>query len=431
MMLTKEQQEFIRLFENIIEFDRLNEDDTDKRNPFTNKKPKSRNIVCLDGYAGTGKSFLIKYILDTYKDQLAFQVVTFTNKAANVLREKGLVASTIHKFLYTLDDEEFDNKKGKSKLKFKVNLDAKFTNDNGKPRWIIVDEAGMVNDIIKKDIEALGVSVLYVGDSFQNPPVSDGDKSSASKIFSDKNATHFKMTEVQRYDGPILAMSIAIRNDEKIPYHSTSTTARYKTIPNDNVLLAADIVIAGTNKTKTHINNKIRFLKYNIPNVLHSPLPNERIVINKNNADLKLVNSDILTITTNDYKAPLNYFHEQEQPDYILTDDDGKEYTAKLVFTDYLDSDQLFRFRQHVYQTYNKKFNLNSSDLDLDELLKINPFVECSFAYCLTCHKAQGSEYDKVLVVDQSFVFKDFAKNWLYTAITRAKDKLIIVDKIY
>lgn len=58
-----------------------------------------------------------------------------------------------------------------------------------------------------------------------------------------------------------------------------------------------------------------------------------------------------------------------------------------------------------------------------DGPFKLNEF---EYGYCVTCHKAQGSEYDKVLVFDESMSFND-RFSWLYTAITRAKKELVIV----
>jgi exodeoxyribonuclease-5 len=56
------------------------------------------------------------------------------------------------------------------------------------------------------------------------------------------------------------------------------------------------------------------------------------------------------------------------------------------------------------------------------------PPYEFAYAYAITCHKAQGSEWDKVLVFEESFPFdKTEHRRWLYTAITRAKEKLVIV----
>ena len=55
------------------------------------------------------------------------------------------------------------------------------------------------------------------------------------------------------------------------------------------------------------------------------------------------------------------------------------------------------------------------------------PVCRFEFAYAVTCHKAQGSEFDFVIVFDESWVFGEEQARWLYTAITRAKEKLIII----
>lgn len=52
---------------------------------------------------------------------------------------------------------------------------------------------------------------------------------------------------------------------------------------------------------------------------------------------------------------------------------------------------------------------------------------EFDFGYAITCHKAQGSQWDRVVVYDQSGVFREDSAKWLYTAVTRAADKLIVV----
>lgn len=49
------------------------------------------------------------------------------------------------------------------------------------------------------------------------------------------------------------------------------------------------------------------------------------------------------------------------------------------------------------------------------------------FGYCISCHKAQGSEFENALIFDESYAFKEDKNRWLYTAITRARNKLILV----
>lgn len=59
-----------------------------------------------------------------------------------------------------------------------------------------------------------------------------------------------------------------------------------------------------------------------------------------------------------------------------------------------------------------------------------DPPFEFAYGYGITCHKAQGSEWNKILIFEQSFPFeKDIHKRWLYTAITRASEKVVIIKK--
>ena len=55
------------------------------------------------------------------------------------------------------------------------------------------------------------------------------------------------------------------------------------------------------------------------------------------------------------------------------------------------------------------------------------PICRFEFAYAVTCHKAQGSEFDFVVVFDESWAFGVERSRWLYTAITRAREKLLII----
>jgi exodeoxyribonuclease V len=64
--------------------------------------------------------------------------------------------------------------------------------------------------------------------------------------------------------------------------------------------------------------------------------------------------------------------------------------------------------------------SFDASGADLPE----NPFA---FGYCTTCHKSQGSQWDSVLVVDESRVFRQHRHRWLYTAVTRAAKRVIVV----
>ena len=52
---------------------------------------------------------------------------------------------------------------------------------------------------------------------------------------------------------------------------------------------------------------------------------------------------------------------------------------------------------------------------------------EFDYGYALTCHKAQGSQWDDVIVLDESGCFRQDAARWLYTAVTRAVERVTVV----
>ena len=78
-------------------------------------------------------------------------------------------------------------------------------------------------------------------------------------------------------------------------------------------------------------------------------------------------------------------------------------------------------FYRYKYGDYFEKFDENGEPAGA---FTLNRF---EFGYCISCHKAQGSEFDSAIVFDESYAFKEDKNRWLYTAITRAKNKLILV----
>jgi exodeoxyribonuclease-5 len=83
----------------------------------------------------------------------------------------------------------------------------------------------------------------------------------------------------------------------------------------------------------------------------------------------------------------------------------------------------------HAFWFWNNKEN----DLNLPEKMARGHYDEFDYAYAITCHKSQGSQWDKVVVFDESGVFggrgdrEDVPQRWLYTAVTRAAEAVVIV----
>jgi exodeoxyribonuclease-5 len=90
-----------------------------------------------------------------------------------------------------------------------------------------------------------------------------------------------------------------------------------------------------------------------------------------------------------------------------------------------LDPDEAGVKRQAKVMTHQAFFSGEEDQLSWPERRQ---FDEFTFGYCLTVHKAQGSQWDNVYLFDESFVFREDRRRWLYTGVTRASEKITVVS---
>ncbi len=364
----------------------------------------------ISGYAGTGKSTLVKFIVQSLPGiDPDYDVVyaTFTGKAAQVLMSKGNQnAMTLHRLLYESvpkPDGTFLRRKRKS-IDYPI---------------VIVDQVSMAP---KEMIDLLfkhNVYVICLGDPFQLPPI---DKDSDNHLLDNP---HVFLDEVMRQamDSQIIRLTMDIRNGNKLNNFNGRDVKIYShSMLNTGMLMWADQIISGTNKTRVQVNNNIR----NLLGRGEQPEDGDKLICLRNYWDDWADNGDFLvngTIGFIDNVYPTFF----QVPSYLggqfvnitnanfISDADanyGKfNMDTQLILTGQKSLDNKTLFRLHKSKNYNH----------------LVPY-EFTYGYCITCHKAQGSEWDKVLVIEQSFPFgaQEHAR-WLYTAATRAIDKLVIV----
>lgn len=158
-------------------------------------------FAALQGYAGTGKTALVGYWLETViarHPKWRIIVLAPTNKALDVLRSKcghlNVVFMTIDSFLGNKikrnDDGETEKSRGKGQES---------------PDLIVCDEASMVKAEYDRDLRMRRVKTLYVGDPAQLPPINE-DLSSTFTV-----PQKFLMTEIIRYDGAIIKVATFLR----------------------------------------------------------------------------------------------------------------------------------------------------------------------------------------------------------------------------
>lgn len=210
----------------------------------------------LFGYAGTGKTTLARHFAENVDGEVLF--AAFTGKAAQVLRSRGASnARTIHSLIYRPRGEEAveDEETGKSSMTpmFTVNRQSPVS----KAALIVVDECSMVDEALGKDLMSFGTPILVLGDPGQLPPISGGG-------FFTNEEPDYLLTDIHRQarDNPIIQLAMQVREGKEIMHGDYGTVQVIsKSEVTQPLVLEADQVLVGTNKTRKRYNQRLRELK--------------------------------------------------------------------------------------------------------------------------------------------------------------------------
>lgn len=380
-------------------------------------RTKDKPYFQLAGYAGTGKTTLAKHLAASVDGPVFF--AAYTGKAAHVLSKSGaLNVSTIHKLIYQPKDKSQQHLKEleatRASLRAmnplpeeelavverqieteKANLSRPmFALKEESPlrgaSLLVVDEYSMISEEMGADLISFGVPILALGDPGQLPPVQ------AAPYF--REAPDFLLTEIHRQakDNPIIWMSQEIREGRELTpgKYGDSRVARYNDIPKERlaeVILQADQLLVGKNETRASSNQRVRELQGR-----QSPFPEQgdKLVCLRNNHDSGLLNGQLWTATQ----------------DHQVVDD--KTLTMTLEGEDGQDLEVIAH--SHYFQ------GRTPPPWEIKD-------AECfDYGNALTVHKAQGSQWPNVVLLDEWFG-RDRRK-WLYTAVTRASSVIRIVQ---
>lgn len=352
---------------------------------------------------GTGKSTLVQFIikeLGLKEEDVAY--CAYTGRAAQVLRNKNCPeAMTTHRLLFNSKE----NADGTYKHFPKKLLEKDY-------KLIVCDEISMLPKSFFELMLTHNVHVIGLGDPAQLPPVSDDE----NEIHHLLDEPHIFLTEIMRQaeDNEIIRLSMDIRNGKRLQYHKGKDVwVIPKKELNDHIILTADTILCGTNNTRQIINEQYRRKTFG-EDVPPYPINGEKIVCLKNNYDYgnglgdALINGQIGTINgiktknTKLYK-PAMYANFSPTEGGTFTD----------VFMDY----NLFVNGEPTINKENyKKYKKEEKPCLFD------------YGYALTVWRAQGSEFDKVVVMVENYPYeKDMRQRFLYTAATRAAKKLVMV----
>lgn len=399
---------------------------------------RAPQVLYMAGYAGTGKTTLAKHLVSGASRRWLF--ASLTGKATHVLRQKGCEgAKTIHSLIYRpngetkageirlledrrrrygriASDESVDEEKrvearqryneisrkivelhAEKEPMFALWANSPLADDD--VEGIVVDECSMIDDRLGRDLESFGKKILAQGDPAQLPPV--GAVGRYSKLKPD-----VMLTEVHRQaqESGILRLATAIRTGERLDSFETPDcrVVFKEDCSRDElagIVLQADQVLVGRNATRRAFNMRHRELLG-----MRGPLPRtqDRLVCLRNDPSIGIYNGSqwLVESATSDVAAKTCQLELQSEDDP----------TNRIALPSWL---------HHMIGLEHELTEMGWDRRDL---------AEFDYAYALTVHKSQGSQWGSVALFDESRAFgADVGRRWLYTGITRASEKLTVI----
>ncbi len=338
-------------------------------------------VFRLFGYAGVGKTTLARHVAEHASGKALF--AAFTGKAALVMRSKGCAgASTIHSMIYNAGEEK------DGVPSFTLNKDGAAS----RASLIVIDECSMVDEELGRDLLSFGKPILVLGDPAQLPPVKGAG-------YFTEAAPDVMLTEIHRQarDNPIIRLSQTLREGGEIGYggDDDARVLRREEI-NAEIVMKADQVLVGLNKTRRAYNLRIRELSGRGG---VSPAAEDKLVCLRNNHEKGLLNGGLWRVAE---AVGMNN-------EFVKLDLRPEEDSAR---------DPL---RVAVHRAF---FEGREADLPYPIRRQSDEF---DYGYALTVHKSQGSQWDDVVLFDESRAFREHRARWLYTGVTRAARRLTLV----
>lgn len=378
-------------------------------------KNKQSPLFVLAGYAGTGKSTLAKHLTEGIDGPVYFAATT--GKAAYRMQQLGTPnASTICSLIYQPKDKsrkrlrelkkEYNEllrhdplpekmiarikkalsieEQNLSRPLFQLNSESVLSN----AALVVVDEYSMIDEQTGKNLASFGCSILALGDPAQLKPVS-------GKCFF-QGTPDVQLTEVHRQakDSPIIKLATDVREGRPLVSgrYGESLVIDRKHINDDSLreyVMQSEQLLVGTNKTRTASNARIRQL-----NGRTSPYPEkgDRLVCLRNNGDEMLLNGQLWQCTE-DVKDDSNFLTLN------IKNEEGRQIETTC-------------HKEHFHGNKPDHWTIRDAN-------------EFDYGNALTVHKAQGSEWNSVILFNEWR--GSGRKEWLYTGITRAAEKTTVV----
>ena len=383
--------------------------------------------TCIAGYAGSGKSTLIKFIISAMNlNPEEVRYIAYTGKAANVLKNKGCQgAMTAHKLLY--------------RARLMPNGTYKFLPRSREEireeqiKVVVVDEVSMLPKKIWDLLCQNDFYILACGDPEQLPPIADVKGEDPNNHVLDH--PHIFLDEIMRQaqESEIIRLSMHIRENKPIfifPVKNEEVMIFKKEDMTDSMLAWADQILCATKFTKNNLNNRVRTF-YGFPK---TPQVGDKIINLHNEWETLSTNNNPLTngiigTICEDFEVK-----DYEYSGYVNTGKySGPSFKIPILYIIMTGDEENEKFYD-LSIDYNELLTGNPS-LTGEQQYRImrtktliNP-LHFNYGYAITVWKAQGSEWDKVLLLSEPSWPRDpdLCRKYLYTGVTRASKKLVLV----
>ena len=366
----------------------------------------NKQVFQISGAAGTGKTTLIRYLINEIKlehDEVLF--TAFVGKATLAMTRNGLNAKTLHSAICYCKDEPVLDENGNVVTEYNRRVTKRvFTRRkkiDPRIRLIVVDEGSMVPAKMADWLLKFKVPIIVLGDLNQLPPVI-GD----SFFLKEPDVV---LTQIMRQSSespiPYFAQNV-LQNGTKCLSPGLQIGDKINVLSKADItpelLKDYDVIICGTNKTRNNLNTYIRERIYG--RTQEYPVIGDKLICRENDwtfsvDDVYLINGLIGYVTDIDLESISDYTMKIDfKPEFM--DNEFKNVTLDRIYMGLSPNDKRF------YRSNYHKFE---------------------YGYAITCHLSQGSQYNRVLVFNESFGTAEERRKWLYTAVTRAIDKVTIL----
>lgn len=378
---------------------------------------QAQQTSLIKGFAGTGKTTLLRYVLD----ELSGDVVLLapTGKAASRITEiTGVRGATAHRWMYKTEENPRTHEPVFVK---KEPREYRMPSSN----LVVVDEASMVGPEVYADLMELqgqlGFNLLFIGDGFQLPPVQKQDEAPFNLLtpgfIPDERVVELREITRQAMDSPIIRATLAFREGDPLDAISEMDLVMPEDF-DDRLKSKRDMIICWRNETRHQLNTRVRAVRGFTDFQAGEPL-----LILKNNKDLDIYNGEV-----HSFGGWKDFLGERDVSVYL----DGSRQLLKLTFsTAGLNNKEVVLCKEILDGKFDK-VGITSLEKAVNWWMENRglAYVHANAGYALTCHKAQGSEADSVCVVMETALMRNLAtvdgRRWMYTATTRARKELVL-----